>query len=214
MVLGIEGYFLQRQMGGETASLEPTTAPAIHDINEAESKLEDFAPARKTRLPRQRRIQVCQGSFGNRLLSTHGRRKGKNFPNHQPIPILLGNPPLSPMNSDRLPSGILPIHLLPMKPNKPRCAKLRNWKPPKPTEDFLICMNSGRRLSLSAPEDAFKVNAIIHCSRTVDGLHCQSPRISKNPKRRRRNPVLAAPQGKQGKLTASLACHAAAAKTA
>ena len=42
MVLGIGGYFLQRQMGGETASLEPTTAPAIHDINEAESKLEDL----------------------------------------------------------------------------------------------------------------------------------------------------------------------------
>lgn len=29
-------------MGEETASLEPTTAPAIHDINETERKLEDL----------------------------------------------------------------------------------------------------------------------------------------------------------------------------
>lgn len=29
-------------MGGETASLEPTTAPAIHDINETERKREDL----------------------------------------------------------------------------------------------------------------------------------------------------------------------------
>ena len=42
MVLGVGGYFVQRQMGGETASLEPTTAPAIHDINETEKKLEDL----------------------------------------------------------------------------------------------------------------------------------------------------------------------------
>lgn len=42
MVLGVGGYFLQRQMGEETASLESTTAPAIHDINETERKLEDL----------------------------------------------------------------------------------------------------------------------------------------------------------------------------
>lgn len=41
MVLGVGGYFLQRQMREETASLEPTTVPAIHDINETERKLED-----------------------------------------------------------------------------------------------------------------------------------------------------------------------------
>ena len=29
-------------MGEETASLEPTTAPAIHDINETERKVEDL----------------------------------------------------------------------------------------------------------------------------------------------------------------------------
>lgn len=42
MVLGVGGYFVQRQMGGETASLEPPTAPAIHDINETERKLDDL----------------------------------------------------------------------------------------------------------------------------------------------------------------------------
>lgn len=42
MVLGVGGYFLQRQTGGETASFEPTTAPAIHDINETKRKLEDL----------------------------------------------------------------------------------------------------------------------------------------------------------------------------
>ena len=36
MVLGVGGYLVQPQMGRETASLEPTTAPAIH------GKLEDL----------------------------------------------------------------------------------------------------------------------------------------------------------------------------
>ncbi len=48
--------------------------------------------------------------------------------------------------------------------DKPRCAKLHNWKTPKPTDDELFCMDCGRRLSLSSPDNAFKINAIIHRS--------------------------------------------------
>ena len=46
--------------------------------------------------------------------------------------------------------------------DKPRCAKLHNWKTPKPTDDELVCMDCGRKISLTSPEDAFKINAIIH----------------------------------------------------
>ena len=50
------------------------------------------------------------------------------------------------------------------KHSKQRCAKLHNWKPPKPTDDELICMDCGRKISLASPEDAFKIRAIIHRS--------------------------------------------------
>ena len=48
------------------------------------------------------------------------------------------------------------------EPDKQRCAKLHNWKTPKPADDELVCMDCGRKISLASPEDAFKINAIIH----------------------------------------------------
>ena len=96
------------------------------------------------------------------------------------------------------------------KPPKPRCAKLHNWKTPKPTDDELICMDCGRRLSLSSPEDAFKVNAIIHRSERLTEAIIQALAGRPPSSNRRRQTVLTAPQEKQGKTTASLPVRAAA----
>ena len=102
------------------------------------------------------------------------------------------------------------VFAIAMKPAKPRCAKLHNWKPPKPKDVFLVCMNCGRCLSLSSLEDEFKINAIIQRSERLTEAILKDRAAAPKPEQTATNRFFDRATRKQGKTTAFLPARAAA----